>query len=171
MSLKSLRKLPTPEIDTERMPGQWLRRTGIRARLLRHPFRRARPGRVPGHARLPALPSRTEPHSQRCTGSASSRGCQSLDVMNLGVGTDSGKVCIPARSLPACRSGMVAIRFWSTSRPSTCAVLYVKKRPRASTAERTSEAARSGSVTSISSRTTRSRTSLSPSESGSREPT
>ena len=44
--------------------------------------------------------SRTQPRSQRCAGSASSRGCQSNETVTSGIETGSGKLCIPARRFP-----------------------------------------------------------------------
>ena len=54
--------------------------------------------------------SRTQPRSQRCAGSASSRGCQSSETVTSGGETGSGKLCMPARRFPVCRSGTQAIR-------------------------------------------------------------
>ena len=67
-----------------------------------------------------AQTSRTHPRSQRCAGSASSRGCQSNETVISGMATGSGKLCIPARRFPVCRSGTLAIR--SEARASASAV-------------------------------------------------
>ncbi len=62
------------------------------------------------HYRSAPQTSLTWLRSQRCVGSASSRGCQSMEIVNSGVETGRGKLCIPARRLPVCRSGTLAIR-------------------------------------------------------------
>ena len=67
-----------------------------------------------------AQTSRTHPRSQRCAVSASSRGCQSKATVNSGRGTGSGKLCMPSRRFPVCRSGTLAIR--SEPRASASAV-------------------------------------------------
>ena len=52
--------------------------------------------------------------------SASSRGCQSKEIVISGVGTGRGKLYIPARRFPVCRSGTLATR--SEARASASAV-------------------------------------------------
>jgi type I site-specific restriction-modification system R (restriction) subunit len=75
--------------------------------------------------------SRTHPRSQRCAGSASNRGCQSIETVNSGTETGSGKLCIPARRFPVCRSGTLAIRSEARARPSA-----VEKPPTTTTISR-----------------------------------
>ena len=55
--------------------------------------------RRPRAGRCAAQTSRTQPRSQRCAGSASSRGCQSNETVISGMATGRGKLCIPARRL------------------------------------------------------------------------
>ncbi len=54
--------------------------------------------------------SRTQSRSQRCAGSASRRGCQSMEMVTSTVVTGSGKLNMPARAPCECRSGTLAIR-------------------------------------------------------------
>ena len=77
--------------------------------------------------------SRTQPRSQRCAGSASSRGCQSRETVISGMATGSGKLCIPARRFPVWRSGTLAIR--SEARASASAA---EKPPTIATISRSS---------------------------------
>jgi len=48
----------------------------------------------------PAQACLTHPRSHLCAGSASSRGCHKSEMVNGFVANGSGKVCIPARSVP-----------------------------------------------------------------------
>jgi hypothetical protein len=77
--------------------------------------------------------SRTHPR-HRWAGSASLRGCQSSETVSSGVTKGRGKVCIPARSAPVCRSGTVATRLGSRARKSALQnpltmVTIVRSRP------------------------------------------
>jgi hypothetical protein len=65
-----------------------------------------------------AQASRTHPRSQRCAGSASCRGCQSNETVNSEVKNGRGKLCIPARMFPVCRSGTLASRSEFRARAS-----------------------------------------------------
>lgn len=64
--------------------------------------------------------SKTRPRNQRCALSASSRGCQSKEIVISKVGIGRGKLYIPARRLPVYRSGTLATR--SEDRASAKAV-------------------------------------------------
>ena len=69
-------------------------------------------------ARCAAQASRTQARSQRCAGSASSLGCQSIETVNSGVATGSGKLNISARRFPVCRCGTQAIKSLARASPS-----------------------------------------------------
>jgi hypothetical protein len=62
-----------------------------------------------GHRSIPQT-LRTFAHSQRWAGSASVRGCHSIETVKSFVGTGNANVKRPLRSVSVCRSGAVAMR-------------------------------------------------------------
>ena len=65
-----------------------------------------------------AQTSCTQPRNQPCAGSASRRGCQSNEMVISGIVSGSGKLCMPVRSIPVCRSGTLATRSEARARAS-----------------------------------------------------
>ena len=56
--------------------------------------------------------------NQRCAGSASIRGCQSMETVISGVGNGRAKHSIPSQRFPTCRFGTVATKSEARARAS-----------------------------------------------------